>query len=183
MLLKNVELKFSHLNAPDENGKWSTAFFCQNKQDEKMLVEAIDAFWAAEKGTFKKDPRSLGYGEYENPNDANDKNNGKIIFNANQNHKSADGQYTFTVDMYDAEAKMIEPDKLPSIGWGTKGNISVSFFCWTHKTDKGVKLNLEAVQILDLVEYGGENPFEAEQGSYVAPSNPFKQPDAKVSGI
>lgn len=183
MLLHNVELKFCHLKKPDDNNKYSTAFFCANKKDEEALKQAIEAFWEAEKGSFTKAPRSLSFDEYSNPNDINDKNNGKTIFNASQNATSADGQYTFKVDIYDSAANLIDEAKVPDIGWGTKANVSVSFYCWSYKNDKGVKLNLDAVQIVDLVERQGSNPFEAQEGGYVAPVNPFTQNAPDVKGV
>jgi hypothetical protein len=185
MLLNNVELKFCHLDKPDDNGKYTTGFFCSNKDEEKALIELIETTWENDKGSFTKQPKSLSYNEYENPEDPNDKHNGKIIFNASQNAESGDGQYTFKVDIYDSAANLIEQDKVPAIGWGTIANVSVSTYCWTYKATKGVKLNLEAVQILDLVEYGGQNPFEAQESGFKAPTNPFNQPSEgpKVSGV
>lgn len=183
-MIVKAELKFTFLNNPDDNNKYSTAFFCLNKKEEQALIELIENAWETEKGAFNGKPRSLSYREYENPEDAQDPNNGKIIFNAAQNAESPDGQYKFKVDIYDSDAQLIDDDKLPSIGWGTIANLSVSTYVWTYKKDKGVKLNLDAVQILDLVEFTGSNPFEAtDEGSFKAPSNPFKQNAPKVDGI
>lgn len=183
MLLTNVELKFTSIDKPNDDGKYVTAFFCSDANEETALIAMIDECWEADKGTFSKAPKSLSYNEYDNPEDPNDKHNGKTIFNASQNAQSADGQYTFKVDVYDSDANLIEQDKVPSIGWGTIGNINVSTYCWTYKKDKGVKLNFEALQILDLVEYAGANPFEAQESGYKAPTNPFKQPAPEVKGV
>lgn len=186
MLLTNVELKFTHIDKPDDNGKYSTAFFCSKPEEEKALIALIDECWENDKGSFTKAPKSLSYNEYDNPEDANDKHNGKIIFNASQNAESADGKYQFKVDVYDSDAKLIDQDKVPAIGWGTIADLSVSTYCWTYKANKGVKLNLEAVMIVDLKEYGGSNPFQPrEDGGYKAPTNPFTQPSEgpEVSGV
>ncbi len=184
MLLHNVELKFSHIDKPDDNGKYSTAFFCSDKAEEAALIKMIDDCWEADKGSFTKAPKSLSYNDYENPEDVNDKHNGKVIFNASQNAESSDGKYQFKVDVYDSDALLIDQDKVPSIGWGTIADISVSTYCWTYQKSKGVKLNFEALMIVDLVEYGGANPFEAkEDGGYKAPTNPFSQPAPKVEGV
>lgn len=186
MLLNNVELKFTSIDKPDENGKYTTAFFCSDKSQEEALISLIEECWENDKGSFNKDPKSLSYKTYENPDDPSDPHNGEFIFNASQNAESADGQYQFKVDVYDSNASLIDSDKVPSIGWGTIADLSVSTYCWTHKATKGVKLNLEAVMIVDLKEYKGANPFQPrEDGKYIAPSNPFTQPSKgpEVSGV
>ena len=183
MLLNNVELKFTAIDKPNDDGKYQTAFFVNNSKDENALIKLIDDCWENDKGQFNKAPKSLAYKEYNNPEDPNDKHNGKTVFNASQNAESADGKYQFKVDVYDSSANLIDKDKVPSIGWGTIANINVTTYCWTFKKDKGVKLNLEAVQIIDLVEYGGANPFEPSEGGYKAPTNPFTQPTEKQQDI
>ena len=179
MVLTNVELKFCHIQKPDENGKYSTAFFCSNKDQEAALINLIDETWENDKGSFTKEPKSLGYKTYENPDDDNDPHNGDTIFNCSQNAASADGQYEFKVDVYDSSKKLIDKEAVPNIGWGTKGDISVSTYCWTYQKAKGVKLNFDAFRIIDLVEREAANPFAnaAEvEGGYEAPTNPFNQP-------
>ena len=174
-MLVKAKLKFTHIQKPDDNNKYSTAFFCLDKEQEKELIAAIDADWLANKGAYSKAPKSLSYNEYKNEDNTQDEDNGKIIFNASQNAQSADGKYTFKVAVYDSKAKLIPEEQVPSIGWGTIANLSVTTYCWTYQSSKGIKLNLEALQILDLVEYNGGNPFgEAEEGKFVAATNPFE---------
>lgn len=184
-MLVKAKLKFTHIQKPDDNNKYSTAFFCLDKEQEKELIAAINADWKANKGTYSKAPKSLGYNEYKNEENDQDEDNGKIIFRASQNAQSADGKYTFKVSVYDSKAKLIPEEQVPSIGWGTIADLSVSTYCWTYQSSKGIKLNLEAVQILDLVEYNGGNPFtEAEEGEFVATTNTFEVKNTpKVKGL
>lgn len=183
-MLVKAKLKFSHIDKPDDNNKYSTAFFCENKAEEKALIDLIEQCWESDKGSFTKNPKSLSFNKYQNEDNKDDEDNGRILFNASQNAESNDGKYKFKVDVYDSKAKMIPEDQIPKIGWGTLAMLSVTTYCWTYKAEKGVKLNLEAVQILDLVEYAGGNPFGETEGNFIAATNPFEAKNTpKVQGI
>lgn len=173
MVIKNVRLKFGNIHQPNDEGKYTAAFFVENKKDEEALIKLIDEAWESGKGSYSGEA-SLAYSEYE-AKDAGDEDDGKIIFNASQRANSPDGQYEFFVKVYDSDANLIGPKEVPAIGWGTIGDINVSTYIWTYKRKKGCKLNLEGFMIVDLVEYSGENPFEARsEGGYKAPTNPFR---------
>ncbi len=54
-----------------------------------------------------------------------------------------------------------------SIGNGSKCNIKYSTFEWAAAGRSGVSGFLNAVQVVDLVEYNGKADFEAVDGGYV----------------
>jgi len=167
MIVKNVKLNWVSVTTPNGmSGKYQTDFYMENPKD---LLEQIDNTWESHKGSFKGKPQSLGYTEILNENG---EGTGEIKFKATQAPQSNDGKYTFKVEVYDAKAKKCKP--VPSIGNGTIANVDIEIFPYTFKQNKGVKLNLKAIQILDLVEYGGGSSFEAQEEGFVAePDNNF----------
>jgi len=81
-----------------------------------------------------------------------------------------------TPDMVDASGKRIEGER-PRVGGGSKVAVAYQAYPWygTSKTVKGagVSFRLKAVQIVELVEFGGSGgAFGVVEGGYVAPEAP-----------
>ncbi len=178
MIVKSVELEWVSIVTPNQmSGKYSTDFYFNDKDAENALVKQIDDAWESHKGTHKGAPQSLGYTETED---------GRIKFKATQAPKSNDGKYTFTVLCFDAKAKKLTDGDIPSIGNGTIANVDLELYPYTFKNNKGVKLNLKAIQIMDLKEYGNAAGagFESGDGYEATPGNNFDDTTApEVSGV
>ena len=175
MILNNVELNWTSVKQPDGmSGKYQTEFYFTDKEAEKQFVEQINKAWEEYKGNYKGQPQSLGYVEKD----------GRLKFKATQAPQSADGKYTFEVGVYDAKARKLEGDKIPNIGNGTIANLDVEIYPYTFKNQKGVKLTLRNVQILDLKEYSNEPAFAPTDG-YTAEETPFdaNQAQPEVEGV
>jgi len=163
MIAKKARLQWTSVTTVNQmSGKYQTDFTIDEKQTAELIAK-IDAAWEEHKGSFKGVPQSLGYSEII----GEDGYATGIKFKATQAPQSADGAYTFKVDVYDAGAKKL--GTVPTIGNGTIANIDFDIYPYTFKNNKGIKLNLKAIQILDLVEYGGSS-FEAEEG-YISDTN------------
>lgn len=174
MIIKNVKLEWTSVSTPNAmSGKYSTDFYFKDAEAQDAFIMKVDDAWRDHKGSFKGNPQSLGYVELDT---------GHIKFKATQAPKSGDGKYTFDVDVYDAKAKKLEPK--PSIGNGTIANVDIEIYPYTFKNNKGVKLNLKAIQIIELVEYGQGNNFDAQDGYTAEPENNFGDTTApSVEGI
>ena len=165
MIVKNVELQWTSVNQPNQmSGKYQTDFYFQDAEAEAALISKIEEAWENHKGSFKGAAQSMGFSETDE---------GKIKFKATQAPKSNDGKYTFEVGVYDAKAKKVE--SLPNIGNGTIANVDFEIYPYTFKSNKGVKLNLKNIQIIELKEYGNGGPAFGEEEGYVAePDNNFQ---------
>lgn len=172
MLAKKAKLTWTSIKTPAEmSGKYETSFYVDEKQTG-ALIDAIDKAWAEHKGSFKGQPQSLGYTYVE---DESGVPTGEVKFKATQAPQSANGEYTFEVGCYDADAREIKKEDIPNIGNGTIGNIEFEIYPYIFKTNKGIKLNLKRIQILKLEEYGDSNPFEQEDGDFrTDEDNPFE---------
>ena len=163
MIFKNIRIKSASLTTPNENGKYQIVFAVDDKKDHKKLVDFIDEAWD-EDGKGK--PRNIAYFKAESSEEyPDDQDTGKIIFIASQNATNKEGTKSFSVKLFDAKNQPIKHDI--SVGAGTICNLSTSCFVWTYKKDMGVKLNLNGLQIVKLIEYSGGmggDSFEAGDG-------------------
>ena len=158
MVVKKVKLNWTSVKQVNAmSGKYSTDFYFEDKKEETKFIAMIDEAWEGHKGTFKGEPQSLGYSTTDE---------GLIKFKATQAPQSNDGKYTFEVQVFDAKAKKLTD--IPAIGNGTIANVDLAIYPYTFKSNKGVKLNLKAIQILKLEEYGEAIEFAEEEG-YTSP--------------
>lgn len=172
MIIRGVKLNWTSVVHPNQmSGKYQTDFYFQDAKAETDLITLIEEAWADHKGSFKGNPQSLGFSETED---------GEIKFKASQAPQSNDGKYTFEVSVYDAKANKLEGSKIPSIGNGTIANIDIDLYPYTYKNNKGVKLNLKAIQIIKLEEYNQEASFDEEEGFTATEPSGFK---AEVAGV
>jgi len=163
MIFKNIRIKSASLTTPNDNGKYQIVFAIDDKKEHKKLVDFIDEAWAEE---GKGKPRNIAYFEAESNDEyPDDQDTGKVIFIASQNATNKEGTKEFSVKLFDAKNQPIKHDI--SVGAGTICNFSTSCFVWTFKKDMGVKLNLNGLQIVKLVEYSGGmggDSFESGEG-------------------
>ena len=61
----------------------------------------------------------------------------------------------------DSKKAAYDPENIPMVGNGTLANVFVRPFDWKYKTRSGTSAGLQAVQILELVEYDTD-PFVVE---------------------
>ncbi len=158
MIIKNVRVKSISIDEPNDNDKYQLVFAVDNKKDHAALIDMIDADWE-EKGT-KKTPDNLAYFESESSEEyEDDDDTGTIIFIATRNATTQKGKEQH-VPVYRKDG--VKYEEIPSIGRGTIINLSTDAYTWEYKRTQGVKLNLNKVQIMDLVEYSGGDSFDNE---------------------
>lgn len=162
---------WAHVYEPEEYEGKVTGFSVSMKFDQKetnALIAKIDNELEKAKSTMKLKPGQkwssdpfLGYKE--------DKD-GDIVFkfNTSESYKTKDGTVIKrTIPVFDAHGKPIK-DML-SIGNGTIAKVAYTFIPYfMSKAINGVKLRLEAIQIIDLKEYGDKEAasfgFDKEDG-------------------
>lgn len=66
------------------------------------------------------------------------------------------------------DAKKNSMDVADSVGNGTTANVAVRAFDYSYKGKTGVGAGLQAIQVIELVEYSQSSMFDEEDG-YIAP--------------
>ena len=164
-------LLFPHIYEPETYEGKDVGFTVNIKFDQKetdALIVVIDKELEKAKHSIKLKPGQkwsaepfLGYRE--------DKD-GDIVFKfkANSHYTTKSGEtHKVTIPVFDAHGKPIK-DPL-SIGNGTIAKVAYTLVpYWTSKVVNGIKLRLDAVQIIDLKEYGEKDAkgygFGEEEG-------------------
>nr|DAR13259.1 MAG TPA: DNA helix destabilizing protein [Caudoviricetes sp.] len=164
-------LLFPHIYEPETYEGKDVGFTVNIKFDQKetdALIAVIDKELEKAKHSIKLKPGQkwsaepfLGYRE--------DKD-GDIIFKfkANSHYTTKSGEtHKVTIPVFDAHGKPIK-DPL-SIGNGTIAKVAYTLVpYWISKVVNGIKLRLDAVQIIDLKEYGEKDAkgygFGEEEG-------------------
>lgn len=164
-------LLFPHIYEPETYEGKDVGFTVNIKFDQKetdALIVVIDKELEKAKHSIKLKPGQkwsaepfLGYRE--------DKD-GDIVFKfkANSHYTTKSGEtHKVTIPVFDAHGKPIK-DPL-SIGNGTIAKVAYTLVpYWISKVVNGIKLRLDAVQIIDLKEYGEKDAkgygFGEEEG-------------------
>lgn len=164
-------LLFPHIYEPETYEGKDVGYTVNIKFDQKetdALIAVIDEELEKAKHSIKLKPGQkwsaepfMGYRE--------DKD-GDIVFKfkANSHYQTKSGElHKVTIPVFDAHGKPIK-DPL-SIGNGTIAKIAYTLVpYWISKVVNGVKLRLDAVQIIDLKEYGQKDAkgfgFDEEEG-------------------
>lgn len=178
-------LLFPHIYEPETYEGKDVGYTVNIKFDQKetdALMAVIDAELEKAKHSIKLKPGQkwsaepfIGYRE--------DKD-GDIVFKfkANSQYTTKSGEtHKVTIPVFDAHGKPIK-DQL-SIGNGTIAKIAYTLVpYWISKVVNGIKLRLDAVQIIDLKEYGEKDAkgygFCEEEGGFSAPEeddSPFTE--------
>ena len=161
-IIKNCRIKFGSVTQKDKfnEDKISVKFFIEDKKEEKALIAAIDTL----KDGIDSKVQHFGYKKYKNDNDENDKDIGKNLFTAWCYAKKWESEDDFLVPMYTAGGAEYEEKKRPNLSWGSIINISLTPKVWEMKSDHGVKLMLQKVQVITPVLYDGGDEFTAAEG-------------------
>lgn len=164
-------LLFPHIYEPEQYEGKDVGYTVNIKFDQKetdALIAVIDEELQNAKHSIKLKPGQkwsaepfLGYKE--------DKD-GDIVFKfkANSHYTTKSGEtHKVTIPVFDAHGKPIK-DPL-SIGNGTIAKVAYTLVpYWISKVVNGIKLRLDAVQIIDLKEYGQKDAkgfgFGEEEG-------------------
>ena len=178
-------LLFPHIYEPETYEGKDVGYTVNIKFDQKetdALMAVIDAELEKAKHSIKLKPGQkwsaepfLGYRE--------DKD-GDIVFKfkANSHYTTKSGEtHKVTIPVFDAHGKPIK-DPL-SIGNGTIAKVAYTLVpYWISKVVNGIKLRLDAVQIIDLKEYGEKDAkgygFGEEEGGFSAPEEVDDSPYA-----
>lgn len=182
------ELLWPHLTKPDtkfnEGGVYHVKLVLSPKEAKPLIAE-IDAVAAAALEDAKKEVAGMPSKNGKKPKakpcedkpySTNDEGMVEISFKMNATGKSRKtGEvYTQSPTLFDSNSKPITDENI-KIGSGTVAKISyeaVPFF--TVKIGAGCSLRLKAVQILSLVEWGGDGKyfgFAEEEGDFSADSD------------
>lgn len=164
-------LLFPHIYEPETYEGKDVGFTVNIKFDQKetdAFIAVIDKELEKAKHSIKLKPGQkwsaepfLGYKE---------DNDGDIVFKfkANSHYQTKSGEiHKVTIPVFDAHGKPIK-DPL-NIGNGTIAKVAYTLVpYWISKVVNGIKLRLDAVQIIDLKEYGEKDAkgygFGEEEG-------------------
>ena len=138
--LTKADTKFS------AEGVYKTGLTVKGK-DAEAFQEAIKAAFIEEFGQSKLAKAHLPW---------KDEEDGAVTFSFKSKMKPR---------LFDSQGKAITND--PAVSGGSVIKVSGAFGPYNKGVNMGVALYLNAVQIIDLVEYSS-SPFGAEEGGYVA---------------
>jgi hypothetical protein len=176
-------LLFPHIYEPETYEGKDVGYTVNIKFDQKetdALMAVIDSELEKAKHSIKLKPGQkwsaepfLGYRE--------DKD-GDIVFKfkTNSHYQTKSGEmHKVTIPVFDAHGKPIK-DPL-SIGNGTIAKVAYTLVpYWISKVVNGIKLRLDAVQIIALKEYGEKDAkgygFGEEEGGFSAPEEEDDSP-------
>ena len=93
--------------------------------------------------------------------------------------------WKFKPTVFDAKGKTFPEKDPPMIGNGSTGRLALTAYAYAAPVGYGVSIRLEAVQILNLVEYGGRSAadygFAIEEGYSVEDPAPIGEDDADLA--
>lgn len=142
-VVKNVEVKWAHVQGENEYGKYS-----------------IDAFIPKE---LAKEFKDSGVGGLCRDNGKSQKNEeGGILWNFKTNAVNKDGTPSTKPKVVDSDKNVLTC----LIGNGSRCNIQYNIGDWTYKKKSGKSPYLQQVQVKELVEYIPKmvDEFEEEEG-------------------
>lgn len=140
-------------------GVYKTTVIVDDPAAAAPFIEAIKEVYVEEHGTKKLAKAQLSYEENED---------GTVSFKFKSQHKPK---------LFDSKGKPITGDV--KIGNGSKIKVSGGFGAYDKGANTGVTLYLNAVQIIDLVEWAGSSAFGEEDGGFVADES-FDAPAEKA---
>jgi hypothetical protein len=142
---------YPHLNKADfkfdEDGVWKTDLIVDKTAETEAFCDAIKGVASAAFGK-KASEAHLPFFDHK-------EDDTKMVLRFSTKYEPA---------LHSASGAKVSRNGLPMIGTGSTLKISTAAESWEGK-GKGVKLYLNAVQIIDLVEYGAAD-FENEEGGW-----------------
>jgi len=189
------KLLWPHLTQPDTKFKADGVYHTKlvlTAKEAKPIIQEIDAVAAQALEDAKKEVAGMPSKNGKKPKakpcedkaySTNDDGMVEISFKMNATGKNRKGEeYTQSPTLFDSNNKPIT-DTTIKIGGGTVAKISyeaVPFF--TVKIGAGCSLRLKAVQIISLVEWGGDGTyygFGEEEGDFSASDDEDESDDAE----
>ena len=142
---------YPHLNKADfkfdEDGVWKTDLIVDKNDETEAFIDAVKAVGSEAFG--KKAP------EAHMPFFQHEEDDTKMVLRFSTKYEPA---------LHSASGAKVSRNGLPMIGSGSTLRISTAAESWEGK-GTGVKLYLNAVQIIALVEYGAAD-FDSEEGGW-----------------
>ena len=142
---------YPHLNKADfkfdEDGVWKTDLIVDKNDETEAFVDAVKAV-ASEAFGKKASEAHMPFFQHE-------EDETKMVLRFSTKYEPA---------LHSASGAKVSRNGLPMIGSGSTLRISTVAESWEGK-GKGVKLYLNAVQIISMVEYGAAD-FESEEGGW-----------------
>lgn len=169
---------FNYLESPDfeynKNGDYKTRlFFDPEAEGVKEMTDVMDELvekalpYFLDQATTVKAKKAVVLSEntpYYNETDDNDEETGRIYINAKSiaSGVTKEGEkWKRQVAIYDANGDRVAKDTKLNIGNGTTMALSLTLRAYFNKqSGVGISLRLEAVQIIELVEYTGGKTAE-----------------------
>ena len=141
------------LNKPDTQFDANGVYKCQLKMKPEDAKELVDKMKAVANDEFGKNV-SKAKMPYKK-----DEETGEIVFTAKSKYQPK---------FVDTTGQIIPEANVPNIFGGSTLKLSGNIGTYDVGANKGVSLQLGHVQIIDLVEGTGSNPFGKEEGGFVA---------------
>ena len=160
---------YPHVNEPsykfDVGGMYSIKLHLEEGEYNAFKLKIDDIVNAQYDATCAKEGKKVKRAP-SNPLRITDDGDFELYAKQAAKKQTAKGELEFTVGIFDSKAKPSDAN----IGSGSKCKLSVKPWCWYNASlGFGYTLQLQAVQVLELVEYSsGGNVFGEEEGSYKA---------------
>jgi len=151
MTSKGVSV-YPWLNRPDTQFDAEGVYKCQLKMSPDAAKEVVEKVRTAANDEFGKEASNIKMPF------KTDAETGEIVFTAKSKYQPK---------FVDAEGQVIPEAKAPNIFGGSTLKLSGNISTYDVGANKGVSLQLGHVQIIDLVEGSGSNPFGKEEGGFV----------------
>ena len=159
------------------------------KQLDEVMVQAeimADEFAAKAKGRRKDRPQchNENYGAYYD-NEGNETEFFFIKAKSKACGVTPSGkEWSFKPVVFDASGKPFPAKNPPLVGNGSECRMAITVSPYAQGIGFGLSIHLDAVQVLNLVEYHGRSAssygFSAEEGYKVTEENQFSAADAEI---
>lgn len=173
-----VELHWAKVHEPDTkfnpDGDFSVEARASQEQLQKLCDWLDQVLATAQADEIKKNPKAKTFNlapPYQPvyDDDGNETGEVKLKFKMKAVGRRRDGTtWQQRPKVFDAGLKPVPKTVLIGNGSGGKVGFKVRPYAMPATRTIGLSMMLEAVQIIDLVEYGSSNPFSAEDG-FTAP--------------
>jgi len=165
MIVNNCRIKYGSATQKNkfDDSRISIDFFVDDKKEEKALREAIAD--VKDSITGKAKVQHIGCKKYKGK-EKGDKDEGRWLFKTWTYAKQFESDLDAVIPMVKENGAEYALDKRPNLSWGSIVNISLTPKEWStpNGSDKGVKLILRKVQVVNAIEYEGGDEFGAVEG-------------------
>lgn len=152
MTSKGVSV-YPWLNKPDTQFDANGVYKCQLKMTPEEAKELLDRIAKVANDEFGDKAKNLRF-PYKK-----DEETGEVLITAKSKYQPK---------FVDSTGQIIAESNVPNVFGGSVLKLSGNISTYDVGANKGVSLQLNHVQIIDLVEGSGSNPFGKEEGGFVA---------------